>query len=157
MVIISIISGLLSTMNVWVDNIRDINLSINDVYMSLLMTGWMIFFMGLYDKNTQYICYSTLLIITIVICIRKQLFVNKKQYYQGMIPHHSMAVLMSKQLLKNDETLDPTDEQFVRNIIDTQETEISSMKNFICCSKDAKEVVDLSKGQHSKQQVRGGT
>ena len=34
-----ILSGLLSTMNVWVDKPDDIRFSINDLYMALLMTG----------------------------------------------------------------------------------------------------------------------
>ena len=41
MFIIMIVSGLLSTMNVWVDKIEDIRFSLNDLYMTLLMTGWM--------------------------------------------------------------------------------------------------------------------
>ena len=32
------VSGLLSTMNVWVDKADDIRFSINDIYMTLLMT-----------------------------------------------------------------------------------------------------------------------
>jgi len=47
MFFIMILSGLLSTMNVWVDKIDDIRFSINDVYMTLLMTGWMFLFTGL--------------------------------------------------------------------------------------------------------------
>ena len=46
MFFIMMASGLLSTMNVWVDKIDDIRFSLNDVYMTLLMTGWMFFFMG---------------------------------------------------------------------------------------------------------------
>jgi hypothetical protein len=42
-----VLSGLLSTMNVWVDKVDDIRFSINDLYMTLLMTGWMFLFMGL--------------------------------------------------------------------------------------------------------------
>jgi hypothetical protein len=37
MFFIMIISGLLSTMNVWVDKISDIRLGLNDLYMILLM------------------------------------------------------------------------------------------------------------------------
>lgn len=38
-----ILSGVLSTMNVFVDKYDDISFSINDCYMILLMTGWMFF------------------------------------------------------------------------------------------------------------------
>ena len=47
MFFIMLLSGLLSTMNVWVDKVDDIRFSINDAYMTLLMTGWMFLFMGL--------------------------------------------------------------------------------------------------------------
>ena len=47
MFVIMVLSGILSTMNVWVDKIDDIRFSLNDAYMTLLMTGWMFLFMGL--------------------------------------------------------------------------------------------------------------
>ena len=47
MFFIMVLSGLLSTMNVWVDKIDDMRFNINDAYMTLLMTGWMFLFMGL--------------------------------------------------------------------------------------------------------------
>jgi len=45
-----------------------------------------------------------------------------------MIPHHSMAVLMSKRLLNNDNTLTDSEKKYVKNIIETQEKEIEWMK-----------------------------
>ena len=51
MFFIMILSGLLSTMNVWADKIDDIRFSMNDVYMALLMTGWMFLFMGLVNQE----------------------------------------------------------------------------------------------------------
>ena len=53
MFFIMILSGLLSTMNVWVDKLDDIRFSINDAYMVLLMTGWMFLFMGLFYKEAK--------------------------------------------------------------------------------------------------------
>ena len=47
MFFIMILSGLLSTMNIWVDKLDDVRISVNDAYMTLLMTGWMFLFMGL--------------------------------------------------------------------------------------------------------------
>jgi hypothetical protein len=129
MVVISIISGLLATMNIWVDKVSDMSLSLNDLYMALLMTGWMIFFMGLYDGNRPYLIYGALCTILILYFIRSQTFIWKKQYYTGMIPHHSMAILMSKDLLNNDTTLDRNERAFVQGIIKVQENEIKWMKN----------------------------
>jgi uncharacterized protein (DUF305 family) len=44
-----------------------------------------------------------------------------------MIPHHSMAVHMSKKLLKKENNIS----SFVKNIIKTQENEIMFLKNRI--------------------------
>jgi uncharacterized protein (DUF305 family) len=58
-------------------------------------------------------------------CIRKQLFIDMQQYNLGMIPHHSMAVYMSKKLLATK----PPNEQYLLNIIHNQEKEIEYMKS----------------------------
>jgi hypothetical protein len=119
-----IFSGLLSTMNVWVDKWDDVRFSINDVYMTLLMTGWMFLFMGLYYSETVITWIGLALVVSNLWCIRNQVLVTTEQYILGMIPHHSMAILMSKRLL---ERLSPMKE-FVSNIITTQEKEIEFMK-----------------------------
>jgi hypothetical protein len=53
MFFIMILSGLLTTMNVWVDKVDDIRFSINDAYMILLMSGWMFFIMGMIYRETN--------------------------------------------------------------------------------------------------------
>jgi hypothetical protein len=127
MAIIMIFAGILSTMNVWADTIDDMRLSINDAYMIALMTGWMIFFMGLYYKDTLPALIGAAITLLIVIAIRNQLFVTQDQYLRGMIPHHSMAVHMSRKLLEKDTNL----RTFIQNIVTTQEKEIELMKNVI--------------------------
>ena len=119
-----ILSGLLSTMNVWVDKLDDIRFSINDIYMILLMTGWMFLFMGLIHQEINVFYIGLLLVLVNIWCIRNQFLVTEKQYKLGMIPHHSMAVHMSKQLLKKKIIMKP----FVQNIIKTQEKEIAILK-----------------------------
>ena len=125
MFIIMILSGLLSTMNVWVDKISDIRYSINDVYMTLLMTGWMFLFMGIYYRETNIFIFGLFLVIVMIFCIRTQLFVSQQQYEFGMIPHHSMAILMSKKLLEKKNTI----QSFLHNLINIQEKEIQFLKN----------------------------
>jgi hypothetical protein len=120
-----IFSGLLSTMNVWVDKLNDIRFSINDVYMTLLMTGWMFLFMGIYYSETPILYLGLFLVVINIWCIRTQFMVTNEQYILGMIPHHSMAVLMSKKLL---ERKSPLPNKFISNIIITQEKEIEYMK-----------------------------
>jgi len=125
MFFIMILSGLLSTMNVWVDKVDDIRFSINDAYMTLLMTGWMFLFMGLIYQEINGIFIGLLFIILNIWCIRNQFLITEKQYKLGMIPHHSMAVHMSKKLLEKENNISP----FVKNIINTQEDEILILKS----------------------------
>jgi len=124
MFFIMLVSGLLSTMNVWVDKVDDIRFSINDAYMTLLMTGWMFLFMGIFYQEITVLCIGLLLIIFNIWCIRTQFLITETQYKLGMIPHHSMAVLMSKKLLEKENKITP----FVKNIIKTQENEILFLK-----------------------------
>lgn len=123
---IMIVSGFLSTMNIWADKFDDTRFSINDLYMTLLMTGWMFFFMGLWYRNINIFFIGFILVIVSFLCIRTQFLVSTRQYIIGMIPHHSMAVHMSKKLLEKEST---SLNSFVKNIIQTQEKEINFMKN----------------------------
>ncbi len=125
MFFIMILSGLLSTMNVWVDKVDDIRFSINDLYMALLMCGWMFLFMGLIYREIMIIVIGLLLVIVNIWCIRNQFFITEREYRLGMIPHHSMAVHMSKKLLEKEGKISP----FVENIIKTQENEIVILKS----------------------------
>ena len=120
-----IIAGALSTMNVWVDKISDICFSLNDFYMVLLMTGWMFFFMGIIYQHLYVFIFGLLLVIINIYLIRTQTFVTENQYKLGMIPHHSMAILMSKRLLKKKNNIQP----FLKNLINTQKSEINFLKN----------------------------
>ncbi len=125
MVVCMIFAGYASTMNVWIDKLEDFRYSLNDFYMVGLMTSWMVFFMGLFTfHHTQWII-SLALVAFFFFCIRTQLFVTQDQYLQGMIPHHSMAILMSKRLQTKPNTIQP----LLENIIKTQEEEIVFMKN----------------------------
>ena len=124
MFLIMILSGLLSTMNMWVDKYDDIRFSINDAYMILLMTGWMFLFMGIVYQEMKIFIIGLLFVIINIWCIRKQFMVTENQYKLGMIPHHSMAIHMSKKLLEKNNNIQP----FLENIINTQQDEILFMK-----------------------------
>jgi hypothetical protein len=125
MFFIMIVSGALSTMNMWVDKWDDVRFSLNDVYMILLMTGWMFLFMGLFFKERAPLIVGAILVIGNFWCIRTQFLINEDQYKLGMIPHHSMAIHMSKKLLEKKNNIQP----FLKNLIVTQENEILFMKN----------------------------
>lgn len=124
MFFIMILAGLLSTMNVWVTKLSDIRFSLNDVYMILLMCGWMLFFMGIVYRDFYPMIIGLLLAITNIVFIRTQFLISENQYKMGMIPHHSMAIHMSKKLLQKNNSLP----RFLENIVQTQENEILFMK-----------------------------
>ena len=131
MLIIGIISGLLTTMNIWIDKLDDIRFSINDLYMSSLMTGWMFLLYGIYHKISNNIVLGFILVASSFLAIRNQLFVDKYAFVGGMIPHHSMAIFMSKKLKETNDDIDLNN--FLNGIITTQENEIKLMKsmNFV--------------------------
>ena len=141
MMIIMFFAGLLSSMNIWVDKISDVKFHLNDVYMSLLMCGWSLLFMGIYYTNISLFLIGIIMTSIIIYCIRNQIFIDEEQYIKGMIPHHSMAVLMSKQLLektdndnnndndnKNDIYISNPIKKLANHIINSQEHEIKLMK-----------------------------
>jgi hypothetical protein len=120
-------AGALSTMNVWADSMDHVYFSLNDAYMILLMTGWMFLFMGLYYKETQVTIFGFVLTVLSLLAIRTQAFVSERQFLRGMIPHHSMAVLMSKKLQQKPNSIP----RFLKGIITTQEKEIQFMRERI--------------------------
>ena len=130
MFFIMIVSGLLSTMNVWVDKLNDIRFSINDIYMTLLMTGWMFLFMGLYYQEIPIMLIGGFIVVLFLWCIRTQFMVTYEQYMLGMIPHHSMAIHMSRKLLQLMNKPSKI-KDFVTNIINTQDKEIKYMKRML--------------------------
>jgi hypothetical protein len=124
MFLIMLVSGALSTMNVWVDKVDDMRFSVNDLYMILLMSGWMLFFMAAMHGDVGDSITGLTLAGFMIFCIRTQLFVTETHYLQGMIPHHSMAIHMSKRLKKHPNTINP----FLEDLINNQEREIDFMK-----------------------------
>ena len=59
--------------------------------------------------------------------IRTQLFVTEIQFLKGMIPHHSMAIMMSKRLEQHPNSIP----HLLDQIIQTQEKEIILMKSYL--------------------------
>jgi hypothetical protein len=124
MFVIMILSGLLSTMNMWVDKYEDIRFSLNDAYMISLMTGWMFLFMGMFYKEFKVLVVGLMMVAISIFCIRTQFLVTQNQYKIGMIPHHSMALHMSKKMLEKNNNIQP----FLEHIIKTQENEMIFLK-----------------------------
>jgi hypothetical protein len=89
------------------------------------MTGWMFLFSGLFYKENNITFIGLSLVIINIWCIRNQFLITERQYKLGMIPHHSMAVHMSKKLLEKKNNISP----FFENIIKTQENEINILND----------------------------
>lgn len=109
--------------------------SIGKVYISILMALFMIV-LEIMMHDHQYHVFSTnmyiilaLFIILFIYLYRKQKFINDKQYLEGMIEHHSMALLTSKQILEKTNSYEVS--KLAKDIIQTQEDEIYKMKEII--------------------------
>jgi len=129
MIIASILAGFLSTMNVYSSSFSDISVHINDAYMVLLMVSWMMLFYGLYINNTSLIVVFFVLVLALFYCIRKQVYIDDVQYLRGMVPHHSMAIMMSERILEKTE--DEKVKVLARNIMDGQQKEINLMNEIL--------------------------
>jgi hypothetical protein len=120
-------AGFASTMNTWIDKWDDFRFSLNDLYMVGLMTGWMLFFMGFFTLHSKKTLLGLSVVLVFFILIRKQYFISETQYLKGMIPHHSMAILMSKRLQNKPNSVQPLLDQIIKN----QENEIVIMKKIL--------------------------
>ena len=128
MFVIMFIAGLLTTMNIYATGFDDMRWSLNDVYMSFMMCGWMFLIWGIVYQLAKQVLLGLLLLTVSFYGIRNQFLISPNQYIKGMIPHHSMAVTMSKELLKNQQ-VSPQLTSLATNIINTQQNEINFMKN----------------------------
>ena len=128
MFVIMFIAGLLTTMNVYTTNFDDMRWSLNDVYMSLMMCGWMFLIWGVVYQNTKQTIIGLMLLTIAFYGIRTQFLITPNQYIKSMIPHHSMAITMSKELLQNQQ---PNAQltSLANSIITTQQSEINLMKS----------------------------
>ena len=128
MFVIMFVAGLLTTMNIYATGFDDMRWSLNDVYMSLMMCGWMFLIWGIVYQLAKQVLLGLLLLTVSFYGIRNQFLISSNQYIKGMIPHHSMAITMSKELLKNQQ-VSPQLTSLATNIIKTQQNEINFMKN----------------------------
>ena len=116
-------------------NIVELNhfyISINRIYMALLMASAMSFIMMamMYKMYSDKKKNNSILIISVVVFavtlagIRTQTPIGDVQYMKGMIPHHSSAILTSE----NANIKDPEVRKLADGIIEAQKKEIAEMK-----------------------------
>lgn len=118
-----------------VDQFDHIYLSLTRVYMALLMVTpmavMMLMLMGkMYpNKKLNLIIHSTAVVVFVLslLFLRTQVGVSDRQYMKAMIPHHSSAILTSKNAsLEDDEVI-----ELSKQIIESQEKEIAQMKEVL--------------------------
>ena len=115
-----------------VDSPANIFFSINQFYMTALMTSPMIILelllmsemYGNKKMNTLLMVGSAILLVTSFVFIQNQTFISDKQFLRSMIPHHAGAMLMCK----NATLQDPEIKQLCLNILSGQKQEIDQMK-----------------------------
>src|SRR5690554_4333839 len=105
------------------------------MYMTLIGIGGMAIIMFLFmqkmytnkSKNAAIIVGSLILMSVSTFLVRQQMPVEDVRWMRAMIPHHSIAILTSK----NADISDPEVKELANNIIKAQEKEIIEMKKMI--------------------------
>ena len=123
-------------MNILAYRFNDLYLSLTLFYGGLLMASNMIWAHELVHLIAMKHCNYTVMGIGVVLslCVsvfllRSQWMIDDTQWLRRMISHHSTALTTSHNIYKK--TKDPKDKKLAKEIIDTQEREISQMKDMI--------------------------
>ena len=120
---------------IMVNNRVYITNNIGKVYMSSIMALFMILLEVMMHDHQYHVLSLNLYILIIsglvlfVYLYRKQVAINDKQYLEGMIEHHSMALLTSEEILKKTDNYNIA--KLAKNIIQTQQDEIRVMCELI--------------------------
>jgi len=117
------------------DKINDIYFSLARTYMALLMTAPMALLMlalmpDMYASKKLNSVIATIAVIVFTFALtalRSQAFIGDTQYIRAMIPHHSSAIMSSK----NANIKDPELRRLSDSIIQSQDREIRQMKKIL--------------------------
>lgn len=118
-----------------IDSLSHYYTSINRIYMALLMVAPMaVVMMTMMGKmypsrktNMAIIIGALVVFVVVLAALRTQTPINDVQYMKAMIPHHSSAILNSKEA----NLTDPQVKELARQIIESQEKEIAEMKSML--------------------------
>ena len=120
---------------IMVDSIYNITNNLGKAYMAVCMAISMVL-LEVMMHDHQYSVLSLNLyaifgasLALFVYLYRKQVAINDKQYLEGMVEHHSMALLTSEEILKKTDNYDVA--KLAKNIIQTQKDEIREMKELL--------------------------
>lgn len=104
-------------------------------YMAIIMALFMVLLEVMMHDHSYHVFslywYISLfaLIAVFIYLYRKQVAIDDKQYLEGMIEHHSMALLTSTEILKKTDSYDIA--KLAKNIIQTQSDEIIIMDKLL--------------------------
>lgn len=118
-----------------VNKIAYITNNIGKAYLATIMALFMVLIevmMHDHQYHTLSLNWYAILISLLVLfsyLYRKQIAINDKQYLEGMIEHHSMAVFMSEEILKKTDNYDVA--KLAKNIIQTQNDELQFMTDLV--------------------------
>ena len=120
---------------IMVNSLSDITNNIGKAYMATIMALFMIL-LEVMMHDHQYSVFSLHFYVGIVAALaifiylyRKQVAIKDKQYLEGMIEHHSMALLTSEEILKKTDNYDIA--KLAKNIIQTQTDELRTMRELV--------------------------
>lgn len=121
--------------SIMTDSLADVTNSIGKVYISVIMALYMVAIEVMMHDH-QYSVLSTRtyvgvfgLLALFVFLYRKQIGIDNKQYLEGMIEHHSMALLTSNRIL--EKTSDYNVAKLAKNILQKQQDEILEMRSVL--------------------------
>ncbi len=117
------------------NSINDYYTSLTRIYMALMMVSpmaiLMIIMMGKMYPNKRYnsiiILISVLVFTATLTGLRTQVPIHDKEYLKAMIPHHSSAIMTSR----NADIKDPQVRKLADSIIRSQQREINEMNRMI--------------------------
>ena len=135
MVMGSFFSQYLLMSPIMINNLNDLTNSYGKLYMALIMAIYMLFIdIAMKDYMTKKVSMGWYLLLSVLLWLfiylyRYQIGIDDRQYLEGMIEHHSMALLTSKEIIKkskNSEVL-----RLAKKIIYDQDKELRAMKEMI--------------------------
>lgn len=135
-VVMTVVGILFNPMNILAYEFSDLYLSLTLFYGGLLMASNMIWAHEivhyLYMGHLNIITFITGIILSLFVSLfllRKQLFVNDKEWLKRMVSHHSTALTTSYKIY--NKTHDLNVKKLAKDIIETQKKEIKLMKSMI--------------------------
>jgi len=132
-IVMIIVGVLFNPMNALAYNVNDLYMSLTLLYSGILMASNMIwsheiihYFSAGHFNKYAFIIGILLSILTTIILLRQQLFVDDTQWLKRMIPHHSTALTTTHKIYNrtNNENI----KKLAKEIIEAQEKEITQMK-----------------------------